>query len=103
MRLQEPAITTTCRDVLVGAAAFLSRPAVVQAAGLMPAPGATMLIGDLQSASAARFEPRPEEGLVRQLMFNCCYKDLRAGRSESSFLINGKRLAEEEMRRLTTY
>ena len=103
MRLQNPAITPTRRDVLVGAAAFSSYPTVVRAAGSMPARGATMLIEGLQSASAARFEPCPYEGRARRLMFNCCYYDLRAGRSESSFLLNGKRLTEGEMRRLTTH
>jgi hypothetical protein len=82
----------TRRDVLAGAAAFLSPPAIVRAAGLMPACGATMLIEGLPSASATQFEPRPQEGFVRRLMFNCCNNDLRAGRTESSFVINGKRL-----------
>jgi hypothetical protein len=93
-------ITISRRDTLAGAVAFISHHPVV---GLMPACGETMLIEGRQSASGTQFEPCPQEGFARRLMLNCCNNDLRAGRTESSFLINGKRLGEDETRRLTAY
>jgi hypothetical protein len=100
MRTKKLTITISRRDTLAGAVAFISHHPVV---GPMPACGETMLIEGLQSASATQFEPCPREGFARRLMFNCCNNDLQAGRTESSFLINGKRLGEDEMRRLTAY
>lgn len=99
-QLRKSTITTTRRGVLVGAAAFLLHPPLswqqARAERQMPIEG-------LQSASTTGFDRSAQEGFARRLMFNCCYNDLRTGRTESSFLVNGKRLAESEMRRLTIY
>ena len=57
----------------------------------------------LGAEATTTFEPCPQEGFVRRLMFHWCNNDLRAGRTESSFEVNGGRLAEDEMRRLVAY
>jgi hypothetical protein len=62
MRTKKLTITTTRRDALAGAVAFISHHSV----GFMPAWGEAMLIEGLQSASAAQFEPRPQEGFARR-------------------------------------
>ena len=45
----------------------------------------------------------PQEGFVRRLLFKWCDTDLRAGRTESSFDMNGRRLTTAEMQDLVDY
>ena len=49
------------------------------------------------------WSPRPQEGFVRRLFFSWCDRNLKSGRTESTFVCNGRRLSESEMRNLVAY
>ena len=50
---------------------------------------------DMAERSDYRDPPAPpQEGFVRRLFFDMCDKDLKAGRAESSILVNGQPLSE---------
>jgi hypothetical protein len=94
----------TRRGVLIEAASLiLCAPAIVRAANLMPVRGVIMPIKGLQSESASPTQLRPQEGFLRRLLFHWCDSDLKAGRKESSMIVNGGHLSEEEMRNLVAY
>ena len=89
------------RAFLVGATStILCAPAIVRATSLMPVRGLIMPI-DASDPMGATF--KPQEGLVRRLLFASCDRDLKAGRSQSSFRCNGGSLSEKEMRELVAY
>ncbi len=45
----------------------------------------------------------PQEGQWRRYMFASCERALQAGRTESRFILNDRRLTEVEMRALVEY
>lgn len=59
---------------------------------------------DMAERSDYRDPPAPpQEGFVRRLFFDMCDKDLKAGRAESSMLVNGQPLSESEMLSIVAY
>src|SRR6516225_7153204 len=82
----------TRRSVFIGAAAsVLCVPAIVRATSLMPVRGMIMPVERLYA------------GFVDRLLYDGCDKALKAGRIESTFFVNDRKLSEAEMRRIVAY
>jgi hypothetical protein len=93
--------TVTRRGIFIGAAAsLLCAPAIVRAASLMPV---RVVIMPIEPPRFDQLSEIPHEGLWRRVMFACCDRDLKGGRTESSIIVNGGRLSEHQMRDLVAY
>jgi len=79
---------------------LLCAPAIVRAANLMPVRG---IIMQINLPEPVQPPVRPQEGFVRRLFFSWCDSNLKAGRTESTFYCNGRRLLESEMRHVVAY
>jgi hypothetical protein len=59
--------------------------------------------GSDKAEAKAAMTDTPQEGYVRRLLFSCCDRDLKARRTESTFIMNGRKLSADEMLALVAY
>jgi hypothetical protein len=90
----------TRRGTLIGASASLvCAPTIVRAASLMRLRASVIPIKTPGLAPTQT----PQEGFVRRLLFASCNNALKAGRTDSTFFVNGRRLSAGEVLDIVTY